>query len=87
MLAGVDDQVSATSHYARTLSEMPAGLLEAYAIAAQDAWAFVDAATLRKMGTVPSRLFGKVTTDDWSAYFDGVVVVRNEVAPVVETRR
>jgi hypothetical protein len=36
---------------------------------------------------VPSRLFGEVMTEDWSKYFDGVVVIRNEVAPVAEPRR
>jgi len=36
---------------------------------------------------VPSRLFGKVTTTDWSTAFDGVLVIRDEAAPTFEPRR
>src|SRR5215218_4323549 len=36
---------------------------------------------LRSLGSAPSRLFGNVTTTDWSTVFDGVVVVRDEAAP------
>ncbi len=71
----------------KPLPETPAGSLEASTTDARTAWAFLDAKTLRKIGGVPSRLFGEVMTEDWSKYFDGVVVIRNEVAPVAEPRR
>ena len=36
------------------------------------------------LGSVPSRLFGRVTTTDWSTAFDGVLMIRDEVAPTFE---
>ena len=51
------------------------------------AWAYLDRPALRSLGAVPSRLFGKVTTADWSAAFDGVLVIRDEAAPTFEPRR
>jgi erythromycin esterase-like protein len=50
-------------------------------------WAWLDQAALRSLGSVPSRLFGPVTTADWSAAFDGVLVIRDESAPTFEPRR
>ena len=50
-------------------------------------WAYLDRATLRSFGSVPSRLFGKITTTNWSTAFDGVLVIRDEAAPTFEPRR
>jgi hypothetical protein len=50
-------------------------------------WAYLDRAALRSLGSAPSRLFGKVITNDWSTAFDGVLVIRDEAAPTLEPRR
>ncbi|HST61771.1 MAG TPA: erythromycin esterase family protein [Longimicrobium sp.] len=74
------------------LAPLPPDALEARALAvgaAGDAagWAYLDGAALRSLGPVPSRLLGTVTTTDWSTVFDGVLVIRDEAAPVFEPRR
>jgi erythromycin esterase-like protein len=74
------------------LAPLPPNALEARALAGAAAgdsagWAYLDRATLRSFGSVPSRLFGKVTTTDWSTAFDGVLVIRDEGAPTFEPRR
>jgi erythromycin esterase-like protein len=74
------------------LAPLPPHALEARALAAGAAgdtagWAYLDPAALRSLGSVPSRLFGGVSTADWSAAFDGVLVIRDEAPPTVEPRR
>lgn len=74
------------------LEPLPTDALEARALAAMAArdtaeWSYLDRAALRSLGAVPSRLFGKLTTADWSSAFDGVLVVRAEGAPTFEPRR
>lgn len=75
------------------LAPLPPNSLEARALAAGTAgdvagWAYLDQAALRSLGPVPSRLFGDaVTTTDWSAVFDGVLVIRDEAPPAFEPRR
>lgn len=74
------------------LAPLPPHSLEARALAAGTAgdvagWAYLDKAALRSLGPVPSRLFGAVTTTDWSAAFDGVLVIRDEAPPTFEPRR
>lgn len=75
------------------LAPLPPHSLEARALAAGTAgdvagWAYLDQAALRSLGPVPSRLFGEVpTTTDWSAVFDGIVVIRDEAVPTFEPRR
>jgi erythromycin esterase-like protein len=74
----------------KQLAPLPPEALEARALAAAGdgaGWAYLDRAALRSLGTAPSRLFGPVTTADWSAAFDGVVVIRDEAAPTFEQRR
>jgi erythromycin esterase-like protein len=68
----------------RPLPDAPPGSLEALATGSGAAAAFLDASALRRIGTVPSRLLGRFTSADWSDYFDGVVVFREEVAPTFE---
>ena len=36
------------------------------------------------LGNVPSRLLGRLVSEDWSEYFDFVLVIREEIAPVFE---
>lgn len=73
---------------AQPLAPLPAGALETRALAAGAGdWVFLDRAALRSIGAVPSRLFGPVTTFDWSTAFDGVLVIREEIAPTFEERR
>ena len=74
------------------LAPVPPDALEARALAAEASgdsvgWAYLDRAALRSFGSVPSRLFGRITTTDWSNVFDGVLVIRDEVAPTFEPRR
>ena len=74
------------------LAPLPPDALEARALAGRArgdvaGWAYLDRAKLRSFGPVPSRLFGKVTTTDWSMAFDGVLVIRDEAAPTFEPRR
>jgi erythromycin esterase-like protein len=85
-------QWSRAGQPSQPLAPLPPNALEARALAGEaraDAagWAYLDRATLRSLGSVPSRLFGKVTTTDWSTAFDGVLVIRDEVAPTFEPRR
>ena len=85
-------QWSRAGQPSQPLAPLPPHALEARALAggaAGDAagWAYLDRATLRSLGSVPSRLFGKVTTTDWSTAFDGVLVIRDEAAPTFEPRR
>ena len=74
------------------LAPLPPHSLEARALAAGTAgdvagWAYLDQAALRSLGSVPSRLFNDGTTTDWSAVFDGVLVIHDEAAPTFEPRR
>lgn len=70
----------------KPIPEAPPGSLEATATESDTAWVYLDASALREMGVVPSRLFGRFTSADWSASFDGVLVIREETAPVFEPR-
>jgi erythromycin esterase-like protein len=69
---------------AQALPQAPPGSLEARALGTRAAWAYLDRRALRRIGSAPSRLFGRFTSADWSTHFDGVVVFREEVAPVFE---
>jgi erythromycin esterase-like protein len=69
---------------AKPLPEAPPGSLEARATQGNVPWAFLNASTLRSIGDAPSRLLGSFSAADWSTYFDGVVVIRDEVAPVFD---
>lgn len=71
----------------KPLPQAPPGSLEALATGADTDLAFLDRSALRRIGSAPSRLFGGFTTADWSTRFDGVVVVREEVAPTFEEWR
>lgn len=85
-------QWSRAGRPSQPLAPLPPNALEARALTAASAgnepgWAYLDGAALRSLGSVPSRLFGKFTTTDWSTAFDGVLVIRDEVAPTFEPRR
>jgi erythromycin esterase-like protein len=70
------------------LPPAPAGSLEARATEGGVAWAYLDAAALRTIGRVPSRLLGSsFASADWSTLFDAVVVFREEVAPTFDPWR
>jgi len=71
----------------KPLPVAPPGSLEARSTEVDVPWAYLNASALRSIGKVPSRLLGDFTEDDWSAYFDGVVVIRHEVAPVFDQWR
>jgi erythromycin esterase-like protein len=83
-------QWSRAGRPSQALAPLPAHSLEAQAIAAAvgaPGWAYLDRASLQSLGAAPSRLFGKMTTADWSAAFDGVLVIRDEAPPTFEPRR
>ena len=80
-------QSSRAGSPSKEISEAPAGSLEALATGADKAFAFLDAGALRAIGAVPSRLFGRFVSAEWGELFDGVVVIREEVAPMFEVRR
>ena len=85
-------QWSRAGQPSQPLAPLPPNALEARALAAGAAGdaagcAYLDRAALRSIGSVPSRLFGKTTTTDWSTAFDGVLVIRDEAAPTFESRR
>src|SRR5687767_3536212 len=65
-------QTSMAGRPPQPLAETPTESIEARATDEQTPWLFLDAAGLKMLGRAPSRLLGKVTTDDWSSYFDGV---------------
>jgi erythromycin esterase-like protein len=88
----LEGQWSRAGRPSQALAPLASDALEARALAGQTGgdvakWAYLDMAALRALGPVPSRLFGKVVTNDWSTAFDGVLVIRNEVAPTFEPRR
>jgi len=66
------------------LPEAPPGSLEARATEGDVPWTFLNASSLRGIGLASSRLLGRFTEADWSEYFDGVVVIREEVAPTFD---
>jgi erythromycin esterase-like protein len=68
----------------KPLPEAPPGSIEAQATEGSAPWVFLNASALRRIGHAPSRLLGSFTEADWSAYFDGVVVIREEAAPVFD---
>ncbi len=80
-------QSSMAGQPSRALPPAPPGALEARSTAEDVPWAFLDASALHRIGPAPSRLLGSFTEADWSTYFDGVVVIREEVAPVFEAWR
>ncbi len=91
-VTALQGQWSRAGRPSQPLAPLPADALEARVIAARLAgdsagWAWLDRAALHKLGPVPSRLFGKVMTTDWSTAFDGVLVLRDEAAPTFEPRR
>jgi erythromycin esterase-like protein len=67
----------------KPLEKAPTGSLEAR-FAQVDEWTFLNSQKLRKIGKVSARLFDKSIDADWSTYFDGVMVVRDEVAPTFD---
>lgn len=77
-------QSSMAGRPGKPLPEAPPGSLEAQAVGDGAEWAVLNTSALRATGRVPSRLLGRVTVADWSAYFDDVVVIRAEVAPAFD---
>jgi erythromycin esterase-like protein len=80
-------QSSMAGRPGRPLPELPPGSLEVRAARPDTAWAYVDRTALRRIGSVPSRLLGGFAPADWWRYFDGVLVIREEAAPIFEQWR
>jgi len=68
----------------KPLPEAPPGSLEARATTGSAPWVFLNASDLRRIGHATSRLLGSFTEADWSSCFDGVVVIREERAPLFD---
>lgn len=68
---------------ASPIADAPPESLEATATI-ESAWALLDSEKLRAIGRVSSRLLGKFVSETWSDYFDVVVVIRQEVAPMFD---
>lgn len=80
-------QSSRAGEPSQPLPEAPPGSLEARSAATDDTWVLLDSAALRRLGNVQSRLLGELgefTSADWAAYFDAVLVIRQESAPMFE---
>jgi len=75
---------SMAGHPSKPFPEAPPGSLEARATEGNVPWAFLNASALRGIGNTQSRLLGRFTAADWSTCFDGVVVIREEVAPTFD---
>lgn len=80
-LAGESGRIGAPR---MTLPALPAGSLEARALASGGAGRYLDARALAALDGAPSRLLGAPAAAAWSRLFDGVVVVREEHAPVFD---
>ena len=65
----------------RPLADLPPGALETIRASGGTEWTFLDAAALARIGPASSRLLGRIVTGRWNEYFDGVVIIQNEVAP------
>ncbi|MBX7186796.1 MAG: erythromycin esterase family protein [Vicinamibacteria bacterium] len=68
---------------ASPIPDAPADSLEAAAKSPSPS-VLLDTGKLRALGPLPSRLFGRFTTETWADYFDAVVVVRQEAAPTFD---
>jgi erythromycin esterase-like protein len=77
-LAGETAMAGRTAH---KLEALPTGSLEAQTPFGASGWTYLDATRLARLGEVPARLLGKTSTAAWAGYFDGVIVIQNEVAP------
>ncbi len=80
-------QMAMAGHPIQPLAQLPSGSLEALALRRNFTWAVLNGSALRAAGRVPSRLLGPISTADWADFFDYVVVVKEEVAPVFEQWR
>lgn len=70
----------------KPLPEAPPDSLEARSTEKKSvAWIFLDSSALQRIGNVPSRLLGEFTSAEWSTYFDAVLVIRQESAPMFES--
>lgn len=72
---------------ARLLPPLPDGSLEARALGSNGEVAVLGPAELARLGPLPSRLAGAITTQAWEQSFDVVVVIRDEAAPTFPPRR
>jgi len=77
-------QSSMAGRPATELVALTSSSLEGQKAPQDTTWALLTSQELRDLGNVPSRLLGKIVSEDWSAYFDFVLVTRNEIAPVFE---
>lgn len=80
-------QSSMAGRPARALAPLPEGSLEARALREDGDVVVLGPAALARLGPLPSRLLGGVTTQAWGEFFDLVVVIRDEAAPTFPPRR
>jgi erythromycin esterase-like protein len=77
-------QSSMAGRPSRDLIVLPSSSLENRTSRQDTTWTLLSSRELRDLGNVPSRLLGKIVSEDWSAYFDYVLVIREEIAPAFE---
>jgi erythromycin esterase-like protein len=77
-------QSSMAGRPSRELVALPSSSLENRTSRQDTAWTLLSSRDLRDLGNVPSRLLGRIVSEDWSGYFDFVLVIREEIAPVFE---
>jgi erythromycin esterase-like protein len=65
----------------KLIPEAPANSLEAVSTKSGTQIAYLNKVALQEKGNIISRLFGGMNLANWADYFDGVVVIREEVAP------
>jgi erythromycin esterase-like protein len=78
-------ETSMAARPAKRLPDLPETALEARSLPGDVAWTFLDNRQLQELGNLPARLIGRTVAANWAEYFDGVVVIRDEVAPVFES--
>jgi erythromycin esterase-like protein len=79
----LEGQTSMAGMPSKPLAALPSGSLEERSLSGES-YAILSREALRAAGAVPSRLFGRAMSADWSRMFDLVVFVRDEVAPTVD---
>jgi hypothetical protein len=77
-------QSSMAGRPSRELVVLPSSSLENRTARQDTTWTLLSSRELRDLGNVPSRLLGRIVSEDWSTYFDFVLVIRNEIAPAFE---
>jgi erythromycin esterase-like protein len=75
-------QSSMGGNQVKEIANAPDDSLEALVLQNNLEWSYLNASELNKIGIISSRLHGRFSSVNWSDYYDGVVVVKKEQAPI-----